>query len=98
MFNRLQRALIIMKNKFWSKRVQINKELSDVIAKPLCSNKQVMELTERIDLLLVMKERAKRSLLLQDLVNAQSESESLRQSLRLPRSNRISICQDSCPT
>ena len=47
-----------MQNKLWSKRVQINKELSYSIAKPLCSNKQVMELTERIDLLLGMKERA----------------------------------------
>ena len=42
---RLQRALIIMQNKLWSKRVQINKELSDIIAKPLRSNRQVMELS-----------------------------------------------------
>ena len=82
MFNRLQRALIIMKNKFWSKRVQINKELSDVIAKPLCSNKQVMELTERLDLLLGMKERANGAYYKAydsdtaiNIVNAQSETE-----------------------
>ena len=55
---RLQRALIIMQNKLWSKRVQINKELSDIIAKPLRSNRQVMELSERLDVLLGMKERA----------------------------------------
>ena len=47
---RLQRALIIMQNKLWSKRVQINKELSDLIAKPLRSDKQVMELSERLDM------------------------------------------------
>ena len=47
-----------MQNKLWSKRVQINKELSDLIAKPLRSNRQVMELSERIDMLLGMKERA----------------------------------------
>ena len=55
---RLQRALIIMQNKLWSKRVQINRELSDIIAKPLRSNRQVMELSERLDALLGMKERA----------------------------------------
>ena len=47
-----------MQNKLWSKRVQINKELSDIIAKPLRSNRQVMELSERLDVLLGMKERA----------------------------------------
>ena len=38
-----------MQNKLWSKRVQINRELSDIIAKPLRSNRQVMELSERLD-------------------------------------------------
>ena len=52
---RLQRALIIMQNKLWSKRVQINKELNNLIAKPLRSNKQVMELSKRLDLLLGMR-------------------------------------------
>ena len=47
-----------MQNKPWSKRVQINRELNELIAKPLRSNKQVMELSERLDLLLGMKERA----------------------------------------
>ena len=47
-----------MQNKLWSKRVQINKEMSDIIAKPLRSNRQVMELSERLDVLLGMKERA----------------------------------------
>ena len=62
---RLQRALIKMQNKLWSKRAQTNKELSDVIAKPNHSKKQVMELTERIDLLLGMKnsERTNRAYL-----------------------------------
>ena len=35
-----------------------NKELSDIIAKPLRSNRQVMELSKRLDVLLEMKERA----------------------------------------
>ena len=79
---RLQRALIIMQNKLWSKRVQINKELSDSIAKPIRLNEQVMELTERIDLLLGMKERANgacykayNSNKAINIVNAHSESE-----------------------
>ena len=42
---RFQRALIVMQNKLWVKRVQINKELSDLIAKPLRSHQQVMELS-----------------------------------------------------
>ena len=41
---RLQRALIIMQNKLWSMRVQFNREMNELIAKPLLSNKQVMEL------------------------------------------------------
>ena len=73
-----------MQNKLWSKRVrvQINKELSYSIAKPLRSNKQVMELTEHIDLLLDMKERANGAYYRAYdsdtaiiIVNAQSESE-----------------------
>ncbi len=55
---RFQRALIVMQNKLWMKRVQINKELSNLIAKPLRSHQQVMELSERLDLLLGKKERA----------------------------------------
>ena len=39
---RLQRALIVMQNKLWMKQVQINKELSYLIAKPLSSHQQVM--------------------------------------------------------
>ena len=46
-----------MQNKLWLKRVHINKELRDLIAKPLRSHKQVMELNARLDLLLGMKER-----------------------------------------
>ena len=71
-----------MQNKLWSKRVQINKELSDLIAKPLRSNKQVMELTERLDLLLGMKERANEAYYKAhdsdtaiNIVNSQSETE-----------------------
>ncbi len=37
-FERFQRALIVMQNKLWMKRVQINKELSYLIAKPLRSH------------------------------------------------------------
>ncbi len=55
---RFQCALIVMQNKLWMKRVQINKKLSYLIAKPLCSHQQVMELSLRLDLLLGMKERA----------------------------------------
>ena len=55
---RFQRALIVMQNKLWVKLVQINKELSYLIAKPLCSHQQVMELSERLNLLLGMKKRA----------------------------------------
>lgn len=79
---RLQRALIIMQNKLWSKRVQINKELSDIIAKPLRSNRQVMELSERLDVLLGMKERANGAYCRAydydtaiSIVNSQTESE-----------------------
>ena len=79
---RLQHALIIMQNKLWSKRVQINKELRDLIAKPLRSNKQVMELSKRLDLLLGMKERANGAYCRAyhcdtaiNIVNAQTESE-----------------------
>ena len=54
---RFQRALIVMQNKLWMKQGQINKELSNLIAKPLSSHQQVMELSERLDLLLGMKER-----------------------------------------
>ena len=71
-----------MQNKLWSKRVQINKELSDIIAKLLRSNRQVMELTERLDLLLGMKEhangayyRAYTSDTAINIVNAQTEFE-----------------------
>jgi hypothetical protein len=42
---RFQRALMVMQNKLWMKRVQINKELSYLIAKPLRSHQQVMELS-----------------------------------------------------
>jgi hypothetical protein len=42
---RLQRAIILMQNKLWMQKVQINKELSDLIAKPLRSHQQVMELS-----------------------------------------------------
>ncbi len=77
-----QRAWIIMQNKLWLKRVQINKELSDLIAKPLRSHQQVMELSERLHLLLGMKERANGSYYRAydnetaiNIVNSQSESE-----------------------
>ena len=71
-----------MQNKLWSKRVQINKELSYLIAKPLRSNKKVMELSERLDVLLGMKERANGAYCRAydcdtaiSIVNAQTESE-----------------------
>ncbi len=38
-------------------RVTINREISNSIAKPLRSHKQVLELSEPLDLLLGMKER-----------------------------------------
>ncbi len=47
-----------MQNKLWVKRVHINRGLSSTIEKPISSHKQVMELSERINLLLGMKERA----------------------------------------
>ena len=79
---RLQRALIIMQNKLWSKRVQINRELNELIAKPLSSNTQAMELSERLDLLLGMKDRANGAYCRAydcdtaiSVVNAQTESE-----------------------
>ena len=78
-----QRALIIIHKKPRSKRAQVNKQLSNLIARPLRSHKQVMELTKRIDLLLGMKERANgayyKAYNQQDMaihiVNSQSESE-----------------------
>jgi hypothetical protein len=42
---RFQLALIVMQNKLWMKQVQINKKLSDLIAKPLRLHQQVMELS-----------------------------------------------------
>ncbi len=47
-----------LQNKLMLRRTQINKELSDWIAKPVCSHKQVMEYLELLELLLSMKERA----------------------------------------
>ena len=71
-----------MQNKLWMKWVQINKEFSDLIAKPLRSHQQVMELSERLDLLLGMKERANGSYYRAydndtaiNIVNSQSENE-----------------------
>ncbi len=79
---RFQHTSIVMKNKLWMKRVQINKELSDLIAEPVRSHQQVMELSERLDLLPGMKERANGSYYQAydldtaiNIVNSQSESE-----------------------
>ena len=55
---RLQRAQIVLQNKLMPKWTQINKDLSNVIAKPLCTHKQIIELIERVNLLLSMKELA----------------------------------------
>ena len=63
-------------------RTQINKELSDWIAKPVCNHRQVMEYRERLELLLSMKERANGYKFKScdgetaiNVVNAQTESE-----------------------
>ncbi len=71
-----------MKNKLWVKRVYNNKELSSTIERPLRSHKQVMKLTQRIDLLLGMKERANGAYyrpydynMAISIINLQSESE-----------------------
>ena len=40
---RFQRALIVMQNKVWLRRVHINRELSELIEKPLRAHKQVKE-------------------------------------------------------
>jgi hypothetical protein len=71
-----------MQNKLWMKRVQISKELSDLIAKPLHSHQQVMELSKRLDVLLGMQERANGSYYraydhdtVINIVNSQSENE-----------------------
>ncbi len=55
-----QRALffIVMQNKLRVRRIHINRELSNALDKPLRSHKKTMEITERIDVLLDMKERA----------------------------------------
>jgi hypothetical protein len=55
---RLQEIKVTLQNKLMLRRTQINKELSDWIAKPVRSHKQVMEYRERLELLLSMKERA----------------------------------------
>ena len=55
---RLQGIKVTLQNKLMLRRTQINKELSDWIAKPVRSHKQVMEYHERLELLLSMKERA----------------------------------------
>ncbi len=47
-----------LQNKLMLRRTQINKELSDWIAKPVRTHKQEMEYRERLKLLLSMKERA----------------------------------------
>jgi hypothetical protein len=49
---------VTLQNKLMLRRTRINKELSDWIAKPVRSHKQVMEYCERLELLLSMKERA----------------------------------------
>jgi hypothetical protein len=69
-------------NKLMLRRTQINKELSDWIAKPVRSHKQVIEYCERLELLLSMKERANGYNFKScdeetaiNVVNAQTESE-----------------------
>jgi hypothetical protein len=54
----LQEIKVTLQNKLMLCRTQINKELSYWIAKPVRSHNQVMEYSERLELLLSMKERA----------------------------------------
>jgi hypothetical protein len=77
---RLQEIKITLQNKLMLHRTQINKELSDWIAKPVRSHKQVMEYSKRLELLLSMKERANGYKFKffdeeTNVVNAQTESE-----------------------
>jgi len=79
---RLQAIKVALQNKLMLRRTQINKELSDWIAKPVRSHRQVMEYRERLELLLSMKERANGYKFKScddetaiNVVNAQTESE-----------------------
>ncbi len=79
---RLQEIKVALQNKLMLRRTQINKELSDWIARPAHSHKQVMEYHERLELLLSMKERANgykfkpcENEAALNVVNAQTESE-----------------------
>jgi hypothetical protein len=47
---------IVLQNNIMQRRTQINQELSDQIAKPVCLHWQVMEHRQRLELLLGMKE------------------------------------------
>ena len=79
---RLQEIKVTLQNKLMLRRTQINKELSDWIAKPVRNHRQVMEYRERLELLLSMKERANGYKFKScddetaiNVVNAQTESE-----------------------
>ena len=84
------------------RRTQINKELSDWIAKPVRSHKQVMEYRERLELLLSMKERANgykfKSCDEETAINVVNAQTVLRVNAKyhLARSKRVSTWQDSC--
>ncbi len=79
---RLQEIKVTLQNKLMLRRTQINKELSDWIARPVRSHKQVLEYRDRLELLLSMKERANGykfkscdDEVATNVVNAQTESE-----------------------
>jgi hypothetical protein len=98
---RSEEIKITLQNKLMLHRTQINKELSDWIAKPVCSHKHVMEYRKRLELLLSMKECAngykfkscdKETAI--NVVNVQTESE--RHASHFVRSKRVSTWQGSC--
>ncbi len=94
-----------LQNTLMLSRTQINKELSDWIAKPVRSHKQEMEYRERLELLLSMNERAngyKFNSCDEETANCGLQSTWSMRRLRvnakyhLVRSKRVSTWQDSC--
>ncbi len=95
---RLQGIKITLQNKFMLCRTQINKELSNWIAKPVRSHNQVMEYRERLELLLSMKERANGYKFKSRRPQSMWSTRRLRVNAKyhLVRSKRVSTWQDSC--
>jgi hypothetical protein len=78
----LQHIKVILQNKLTISASEISRQLIECINTPVCSQKQVMQYRERLELLISMKERANGLLYrscdeetAHNVINTQSESE-----------------------